>query len=234
MRRLAEGLASILLVASGAVQAQQMNIERNDPLVPVIHDYIQRVMEQKTDNGKVVIDVVPTLTDIGTCQAPSPFMPTGQLMRGNITVGVKCINAQGREIPRYYRAHVGIEENYLVASRDLIPGTILHDADISSMRGDITRLPGTLLTDAAPLIGQRIMRRVVAGAPLQAGMTRAAPVIARNSRVTVTARTSGFTITAQGTALDEATSESQFRVRMDSKKIIMARATAPGEAMVIQ
>lgn len=156
-------------------------------------------------------------------------------MRGNITVGVKCINEQGHDMPRYYRARIGIEDDYIVAARDLMPGTLLSAADIDTQHGDITRLTtsNAPLARAADVVGQRLTRRVVAGAPLQTTMVKAPLVITRNSRVTVIARQAGFTITAQGTAMDEAPSEGQLRVRMDSKKIIMARATAPGEAVAI-
>ena len=233
MKRLAGGLAGILLIASGAAQALQLAPEHSDPLVPIVHDYLQSTLEQQSSTGKIIIDVMPALSDAGRCLAPDPFIPAGQLMRGNITVGVICTSAPDHEIPRYYRAHIGMETTYLVASHDLSAGTLLSGSDISSMRGDITRLPNTALTDASLLIGQRVVRHITAGALLQAGMVKAAPVITRNSRVTVTARTAGYTITAQGTAMDEAVSNGQLRVRMDSKKMIMARATAPGEAALI-
>ena len=236
MKRRATGLAVMLLIAAGTAHAQQANEEQNDPLLPIVQHYVQRVVAQQETSGQVIVDVIPALTNAGLCQTPCPFMPAGQRMRGNITVGVKCINEQGNEMPRYYRAHIGIEDEYAVAARDLMPGTLISAADVTTQRGDITRLSTASATvaRASDLIGQRLTRRVPAGSPLQANMVKAPLVITRNSRVTVIARHAGFTITAQGTAMDEASSEGQLRVRMDSKKIITARATAPGEAIAIR
>lgn len=235
MKRRASGLAVILLMAAGIAHAQQPSEEHSDPLVPVVQHYVQQIVAQQETSGQAVVDVIPALTNAELCQTPSPFMPAGQRMRGNITVGVKCINEHGNEMPRYYRAHVGIEDDYAVASRDLMPGTLISAADVTTQRGDVTLLNSASATvaRASDLIGQRLIRRVTAGSPLQGNMVKAPLVITRNSRVTVIARREGFTITAQGTAMDEASSEGQLRVRMDSKKIITARATAPGEAVAI-
>lgn len=236
MTRWAIGLLVLLLFSAGTAQAQQTNEEHNDPLIPVVERYIQRIAAQQEISGQVIVDVVPTLTNAGLCQTPCPFMPSGQRMRGNITVGIKCINEQGNDTPRYYRVRIGIEDDYIVAARDMMPGTLLSSADIDTQHGDITRLASgnAALPRATDVVGQRLTRRVTAGLPLQASMIKAPLVITRNSRVTVIARQAGFTITAQGTAMDEASSEGQLRVRMDSKKIIMARATAPGEAVAIR
>ncbi|WP_414499464.1 MULTISPECIES: flagellar basal body P-ring formation chaperone FlgA [unclassified Zymobacter] len=231
MKRRALGLAAVLLISANAAASE----EQSDPLVSVVQHYVERVVAQQETSGKIVVDVVPALTNAGLCQMPCPFMPAGQRMRGNITVGVKCVNEQGHDMPRYYRARIGIEDDYIVAARDMMPGTLLSASDIDTQHGDITRLTtgNAPLARAADVVGQRLTRRVVAGAPLQTTMVKAPLVITRNSRVTVIARQAGFTITAQGTAMDEAPSEGQLRVRMDSKKIIMARATAPGEAVAI-
>lgn len=236
MKRRAIGLAAILLMSTNTALAQQASEGQNDPLVTIVQHYVEHVVAQQETSGQINVDVTPTLTKAGLCQTPCPFMPAGQRLRGNITVGIKCINEQGNDMPRYYRAHIGIEGDYPVASRDLMPGTLLTAMDINTQHGDITRLPNSNATavKTSELVGQRLTRRVVAGTALQANMVKAPLLITRNSRVTVIARRSGFTITAQGTAMDEATQEELLRIRMDSKKIIMARATAPGKAVAIQ
>lgn len=235
MKRWAIGLTAMLLMSVNTARAQQASDGQSDPLVPVVQRYVQRVAQQDT-SGQVTVDVTPALAKAGLCQAPCPFMPAGQRLRGSVTVGVKCVNEQGNEMPRYYRAYIGIEDNYVVASRDLMPGTLITATDLAQQHGDITRLanPNVALAQTSELVGKRLTRRVLAGAALNTNMVQAPVVITRNSRVTVIARRAGFTITAQGTAMDEAPSEGQLRIRMDSKKIIMARATAPGEAVAIQ
>ena len=234
MKRWAVRLATVFCMTTDQALAQQVSDGTNDPLVSVVQNYVQRITAQQESAGRVIVDVVPNTTNVGLCQSPCPFMPAGQRMRGNITVGIKCVNEQGHDVPRYYRAHVGIEDDYIVATHDLMPGTLLSAADIETQHGDITRLPNSTFARTTEVIGQRLTRRVPAGMPLHANMVKAPLVITRNSRVTVIARHAGFTITTQGTAMDEASSDGQLRIRMDSKKIIMAKATAPGEAVAIQ
>ena len=137
MKRRALGLAAVLLISANAAASE----EQSDPLVSVVQHYVERVVAQQETSGKIVVDVVPALTNAGLCQMPCPFMPAGQRMRGNITVGVKCVNEQGHDMPRYYRARIGIEDDYIVAARDMMPGTLLSASDIDTQHGDITRLP---------------------------------------------------------------------------------------------
>lgn len=234
MKQWAVGLTTILCMTTASALAQQVTDESNDPLVSVVQNYVQHMTAQQETSGRIIVEVMPNAANAGLCQSPCPFVPAGQRMRGNVTVGIKCVNELGHDIPRYYRVHIGIENDYVIATHDLMPGILLTAADIETQHGDITRLPNATFARTAEVVGQRLTRRVPAGMPLHANMVKAPLVITRNSRVTVIARHAGFTITTQGTAMDEAPLDGQLRIRMDSKKIIMAKATAPGEAVAIQ
>lgn len=218
------GALSMALGVSPLAQAD------DDPLVPLLQDYLSQQLQTQGLEGQV--EVTPAMTAMAACQAPSPFLPPRTALRGNVTVGVRCLSDQGREMPRYYRAHIGIDGDYVAARQDIAPGSPLTEQNLSVVRGDVTQLPAALVTDMTQLVGQRSTRRIAAGTPLQAQMAKPPVLISRNSRVSVTAQSDSFSATAKGTALDEGSQGDTLRVRMDSGKVINAVADAPGAAHV--
>lgn len=219
------GLAAVALSHAAGVWAE------NDPLLPVLHEYLTQQMTDQGIDGQA--DISPTNIVMPACQAPEPFLPPRTLLRGNITVGIKCLTEQGREVPRYYRVHVAVEGRYVIALRDIAPGVALSEQDMQLTQGDITRLPSSVVTDLSSLMGKRSTRRIAAGTPMQPQMAKPPVLISRNSRVNVTASNTSLTATAKGVALDEASQDDMLRIRMDSGKIINGVADGPGSAHVV-
>lgn len=219
------GLAALAISHATGVWADE------DPLLPILNDYLAQQMTDQGIEGQA--DISPATIIMPACQAPEPFLPPRTALRGNITAGVKCMTDQGREVPRYYRVHIAVEGQYVVAMRDIAPGITLSEQDLQLAQGDVTRLPASVATDLSDFIGKRSTRRIAAGTPMQSQMAKPPVLISRNSRVNVTVRNASFTATAKGVAMDEASQDDMLRIRMDSGKIINAAADAPGSAHVV-
>ncbi|SAK42860.1 flagellar basal body P-ring biosynthesis protein FlgA [Caballeronia calidae] len=169
--------------------------------------------------GKVEITVTPVFPrGLAACSALDPFMPTGARLWGRMTVGVRCIGE--RPWTLYVQARVSINATYYSAARAIAPGEVLSNADLIARDGDITAMPQAIVTDPAQAVGAVALSRVPAGLPLRTDMLRAASSVAIGQNVRVVAGGSGFSISAEGTAMNNAAPGQQVRVKTAGGQII--------------
>ncbi len=100
----------------------------------------------------------------------------------------------------------------LVATRDLVVGTILTDADVRVEERPV--MPGPLvLSESAAAVGQQVAAPVKGGAVLTGAMIKPAVVVKRGTRVKLVCRGETFTVTAAGEAMQDAARGQSVRVR---------------------
>ncbi|KAK48442.1 flagellar basal body P-ring biosynthesis protein FlgA [Caballeronia jiangsuensis] len=169
--------------------------------------------------GKVEITVTPVFPrGLAACSALDPFMPTGARLWGRMTVGVRCVGE--RPWTLYVQARVSINATFYTAARAIAPGEVLSNADLVARDGDITAMPQAIVTDPAQAVGAVALSRVPAGLPLRTDMLRAASSVAIGQSVHVVASGSGFSISAEGTAMNNAAPGQQVRVKTAGGQII--------------
>ncbi|SPB14094.1 flagellar basal body P-ring biosynthesis protein FlgA [Caballeronia novacaledonica] len=169
--------------------------------------------------GKVEITVTPVFPrGLAACSALDPFMPTGARLWGRMTVGVRCVGE--RPWTLYVQARVSINATFYTAARAIAPGEVLSNADLVARDGDITAMPQAIVTDPAQAVGAVALSRVPAGLPLRTDMLRAASSVAIGQSVHVVAGGSGFSISAEGTAMNNAAPGQQVRVKTAAGQII--------------
>ncbi|SAK50597.1 flagellar basal body P-ring biosynthesis protein FlgA [Caballeronia pedi] len=169
--------------------------------------------------GKVDITVTPVFPrGLAACSSLDPFMPTGARLWGRMTVGVRCVGE--RPWTLYVQARVSINATYYLAARAIAPGEVLSNADLVARDGDLTAMPQAIVTDPAQAVGAVALSRVPAGLPLRTDMLRAASSVAIGQNVHVVAGGSGFSISADGTAMNNAAPGQQVRVKTAGGQII--------------
>ncbi|KXU95714.1 flagellar biosynthesis protein FlgA [Caballeronia megalochromosomata] len=169
--------------------------------------------------GKVEITVTPVFPrGLAACSALDPFMPTGARLWGRMTVGVRCVGE--RPWTLYVQARVSINATFYSAARAIAPGEVLSNADLVARDGDITAMPQAIVTDPAQAVGAVALSRVPAGLPLRTDMLRAASSVAIGQNVHVVAGGTGFSISAEGTAMNNAAPGQQVRVKTAGGQII--------------
>jgi flagella basal body P-ring formation protein FlgA len=169
--------------------------------------------------GHVDITVTPVFPrGLAACSSLDPFMPTGARLWGRMTVGVRCIGE--RPWTLYVQARVSINATYYLAARAIAPGEVLSNADLIARDGDLTVMPQAIVTDPAQAVGAVALSRVPAGLPLRTDMLRAASSVAIGQNVHVVAGGSGFSISAEGTAMNNAAPGQQVRVKTAGGQVI--------------
>jgi flagellar basal body P-ring formation protein FlgA len=169
--------------------------------------------------GKITITVAPAFPrGLAACTTLEPFMPPGARLWGRTTVGVRCAGAKPWTI--YLQARVSLEATYYIAARQIAPGELLSAADLVARDGDLSNLPQAIITDPSQAVGSVALVRIGAGLPLRQDTLRSATSVIIGQTVKVVAVGQGFTISAEGSAMNNATPGQQVRVKTANGQII--------------
>ena len=169
--------------------------------------------------GKVDITVAAAFPrGLSACTALEPFLPTGSRMWGRTTVGVRCAGERPWTI--YLQARVSLHATYYLAARAMAAGEVLTTADLVARDGDLTGLPQAIVTDPSQAIGSVSLTRIAAGMPLRRDMLKSASAVAIGQTVRVVAAGDGFSISAEGSAMSNASPGQQVRVKTANGQII--------------
>lgn len=169
--------------------------------------------------GKVEITVAPAFPrGLAVCTTLEPFMPSGARLWGRLTVGVRCAGERPWTI--YLQARVSLRATYYLAARAMAPGEVLTAADLVARDGDLTGLPQAIVTDPSQAIGSVSLVRIAGGMPLRRDMLKSALAVSIGQTVRVVAAGVGFAISAEGSAMNNASPGQQVRVKTANGQII--------------
>jgi flagellar basal body P-ring formation protein FlgA len=169
--------------------------------------------------GKVSVTVAPVFPrGLAACTSLDPFMPPGARSWGRTTVGVRCVGAKPWTL--YVAARVAVDVTYYVAGRQIEPGQTLSMADLTPREADLASLPRTVITDPSQAAGALALLRISAGLPLRTDMLRSAASVIIGQTVKVIAVGTNFTISSEGSVLNNAAPGEQVRVRTSGGQII--------------
>ena len=169
--------------------------------------------------GKPDITVTPVFPrGLEACSTLEPFLPAGSRLWGRTTVGVRC--SGDRPWTLYLQARVSVMATYYLAARAVAPGEVLTAADLIPRDGDLTTMPQAIVTDPSQAVGAVTLSRLAAGLPLRTDMLRGAGAVVIGQSVHVVTSGAGFSISAEGSAMNNAAPGQQVRVKTAGGQII--------------
>ncbi|MFM0073218.1 flagellar basal body P-ring formation chaperone FlgA [Paraburkholderia sediminicola] len=169
--------------------------------------------------GKVEITVAPAFPrGLAACTMLEPFMPSGARLWGRMTVGVRCAGERPWTI--YLQARISLRATYYLAARAMAPGEVFTAADLVARDGDLTGLPQAIVTDPSQAVGSVSLVRIAGGMPLRRDMLKSASSVSIGQTVRVVAAGDGFAISAEGSAMNNASPGQQVRVKTANGQII--------------
>ncbi|MDD2740847.1 MAG: flagellar basal body P-ring formation chaperone FlgA [Rhodocyclaceae bacterium] len=160
------------------------------------------------------------------CTTHEAFTPKGSRMIGKTNVGVRCLspNAWTVLVP----AQIAVTGTYVTTSRALIAGQIIQAGDLISASGNLSNLPTGAISDPAAAIGRIMKNSIGVGQALRANQLLAPLVIKQGQTVRVISSGAGFSVSAEGKAVNNASAGDLVRVRMESGQIVSGKARADG------
>ncbi|MGJ7527695.1 flagellar basal body P-ring formation chaperone FlgA [Variovorax sp. GB1P17] len=202
-----------------------------DAATVAIEKYLQ--MQSAGLPGKVTISLEGRGTaTLPECEAPEIFLPPGVTPWGRISVGVRC--QAERPWTRFVQARVSVEGSYFVATRAIDTGRPLGAGDVTERTGDLSRLPRSVITSAAELVGVVSANRIAPGAPIRKELVRGVTVIQQGQAVKVVAQGQGFVVSTEGKAMTGAKVGAIVQAKTLDGRLVSGVADEEGQIQLTQ
>jgi len=156
--------------------------------------------------------------------------PAGARPWGRTNLVVRCLGEAGWRV--YVPVHVRVKADYLISARPIAQGQAVSPDDLATELGDLSELPGNILTDAAAAVGKVAASSIPAGRPLRTDMLKFQTVIRQGQTVKVVSRGPGFAVANEGRALANAQQGQVTQVRLGSGQVVSGVAQADGSIEV--
>lgn len=164
------------------------------------------------------------------CTTHEAFTPQGSRLIGKTNVGVRCLGPNAWTV--LVSAQIAVTGNYVTTSRALIAGQTIQAGDLVTLSGDVSNLPTGAINDPAAAIGKNLRNSLGPGQPLRTDQLLAPLVIRQGQTVRVISSGSGFSVSAEGKAVNNAAVGQQVQIRMESGQTISGIARADGAVEV--
>ena len=161
-----------------------------------------------------------------TATLESPAQPLGR-----VTVRVRCEGSAPWTI--FVPAQVKLFRDVVTLTRPLKRGTLIGYDDVTLRERDISLINQGYLTATELAVGQKLLRPVVSDQVLTLTHLEQAAAVRKGDQVVINARSGTLSVRMPGEALSDGGLSEQIRVKnLNSKRVIKARITGPGQVEV--
>ncbi|MDP1652680.1 MAG: flagellar basal body P-ring formation chaperone FlgA [Rhodocyclaceae bacterium] len=163
---------------------------------------------------------------LSPCTAFDISRPSGARPWGRTNAVVRCLGVAGWRV--HVPVHIRVKAEYFISARPIAQGQIVVAEDLATELGDLSDLPGNILTDSDLAVGKVAASSIPAGRPLRADMLKAQTVVRQGQSVKVVSRGPGFAVANEGRALNNASEGQVVQVRLGSGQVVSGTAGAGG------
>lgn len=158
---------------------------------------------------------------------PIAFFAPGAKLQGKLNVGLRCTGQKPWTV--YIPAYIKSFAHIVVAARPLLRGVEISDADVMTIRQDLSQLRFGYFTEANNIVGKILTRALPQGTAFSPKFVKPPLLVRRGDNVTILASVRGLQVRGKGKALKDAALGERVTVRnMRSKRIIQGIAVKPG------
>lgn len=201
---------------AGAVPASTNATQSHTEIRDTVAAFVR--MQTQAMPGKITIQVaeIDRRTSLPACPALEAFLPAGTQLNGNSSVGVRCISKHNWSL--FVPVNVKFSITMLTAGKTLLQGQTVRAEDIGSLSSESLQT-GTL-TDPAQAIGKIMKYSIAAGQILRNDMLRAPYTVKQGQTVQLNVLGSGFRVSSEGSALNNAAEGETTSARTASGQIV--------------
>ena len=175
---------------------------------------------------KIKIGAIDSRLNLANCVALEAFTPPGSKLWGKTTVGIRCAAPQPWTM--YVTGTVQVWSDYFITSHTIAQGQLITDSDISKLNGDLTALPNGLITQADQAVGRIAAVSLFSGLPLRQDVLKTQQMIVQGQTIQLMSNGTGFKVSTEAQALNNANSGQLVRVKTASGQVITGLAKAAG------
>lgn len=234
--RLARGASALgiaLVAARAATAAEPATLDAE--LAARVQDLVQSQAPAAREGGKpprleVELGRLDPRLRLAPCQRVQPQLPSGRLW-GRTRIGLRCV-----EGPTPWQVWLPLTVRVfapaLVARGRLPAGTVLEKAHLQLAEVDWAAQAQAPLADEGALLGRTLARALQPGQAVLARDLRRQQWFAAGETVRVVARGAGFSVAGEALALGPGLDGQLVRLRIESGRVISARAVAQQRAEI--
>lgn len=216
---------------SGSANAAQ-EVQPISDLLSAVERYLQnQILDAEGVHTTIAVNPIDTRLRLAACKAGlETFLPPGQRLDANVTVGVRCPQPSWTVyVPAQMHRHADI----LVAKRPLVSGKVLDEEDFGPIQADITSLARGYFPANTSLLGHTTKRAIAPGAVLNGGMLAPPLMVKRGDHVAIVAAAGGLEVRVSGIALADGMQGGRIAVRnASSNRVVQTIVTQPGTVEV--
>jgi len=201
-----------------------------DPLLDTAERYVR--LQTQGLPGKISITIGRIdAARLPVCTAHEAFAPPGMRLSGKTSVGIRCLGPAVWSV--LIPVQISITGNYVIAARPLAAGQVLQASDLATISGDLTVQPSGILSDPASAIGKALRNSLASGQPIRNDQLLAQLVIRQGQSVRVISKGTGFAVSSEGKAVNNATEGQVVQIRMNSGQTLSGVAKADGSVEIV-
>ena len=241
-RRLAHRCYQLLAVLGayqlGTVSGSENNVTLPEHLIGVTQGFLEFTVEDFLASSQTEGRYEITVNDLDprlrmahcdkqlTANLQSPAQPLGR-----VTVRVRCEGSAPWTV--FVPAQVKLFRNVVTTTRPLKRDSVLGEGDVMLRERDVGLLGQGYMTELEQAVGQKLIRPTVMDQVLTPVHLEQVEVVQKGDHVVIVARSGTLAVRMPGEALASGGLSEQIRVRnLNSKRVVKARVTGPGEVEV--
>jgi flagella basal body P-ring formation protein FlgA len=215
-QRLMLQTARALGLLAGCLATASMAQAPNDP----VREFVHRSLPASSSGVRVEVAVgqLDPRLRLAPCNRVEPYLLPGTRLWGRTSVGVKCID--GAQWSVSLPVTVSVFGTAVVAAEPLAAGSSAALAPVRVEEAELSRDPGTPLTDPAQLEGRSLIRPIPAGQVIRMEHLRVQPSVAAGDPVRIEMMGRGFVVQAEGQALVAGGEGQPIRARTENGRIV--------------
>lgn len=223
-------LAAMLPLCCTSAQALAADVAQDPP-----ESSVRMLLERQTagihGRAEIIVGQLDPRLSLAPCGRIEPFLPAGTRAWGRINVGMRC--REGASWTVFVPVTVRVFGTALAANKSLMFGATPADNDVEPLESELSREPGTPVSDLKQVEGRVLARALFPGQILRMEHFRVAPAIAQGDQVKLVVKGQGFTISADGEALAQALDGQNIRVKTETGRIVSGTAR-PGRVVELR
>ncbi|PRC91831.1 flagellar basal body P-ring formation chaperone FlgA [Solimicrobium silvestre] len=222
------GLTTLACVPLHAAEDKQNLQEIRETVKQYLNKESAGISSTSTGTNTVTTEVgaIDSRLNLAPCAALEAFMPGGSHLWGKTTVGVRCLAPQLWVI--YVPGVVKIWGNYYVAAKSIAQGQTITEADISTVKGDLTTLASGIVTEPSQALGHTSTMSLAAGIPLRQDGLHLQQVVLQGQTIRLISSGAGFNVSTEAQALNSASEGQLVKVKINSGQVLSGIAKSGG------
>ncbi|MGA7594638.1 MAG: flagellar basal body P-ring formation chaperone FlgA [Gallionella sp.] len=217
-------LSGMAVLAEPAAAAQD-----HEQIRKVVAEFVAQQSASLSGKATFRVGNIDHRITLATCARMEAFLPEGNRLIGNTSIGVRCMKRNGWSI--FVPAQIKVKLNLLVSARQLPAGHTIRQQDLVSQTNEVTQIEG--LSDPRQVIGKVLRFSIAAGQILRENMLRQPFTVTQGQIVHLVVQGDGFSIRSEGAALGNAGEGKNVQVRSGSGRVIGGIAQANGVVEIV-